>query len=326
MDSLKLISIIIPTYNRAHLIGETLDSILTQTYTNWECIVVDDGSTDHTGQVLSQYCNQDQRIKYYHRPKKLKSGGNAARNFGFQKSQGEYINWFDDDDLMHKCFLETKIAQFDARCDFVLTLGTLNKQVDLEQKIKIITRHVDCLFRDYILCKFQIITSNVIFRRRFLNNKNLFSEVILRGQETELFSRFFFRAKHNSYKVVDAPLAFYRQHEDTKSHQSKKYNSNIKRSQASIYFINLERSIALEDPELVKYCLTLVIDTFFSTIKNKDRRLSKWVLKELYAIAYKINRVKALKSYVLGTLIIVSGSYKFRVKNVFKKALRFIYC
>jgi len=95
-----LISIIIPTYNRAHLIGETLDSIIAQTYQNWECIVVDDGSDDDTEEVMKSYIQNDNRIYYYHRPEEHLPGGNGARNFGFEKSTGEYIQWFDSDDLM----------------------------------------------------------------------------------------------------------------------------------------------------------------------------------------------------------------------------------
>ena len=94
-----LVSIIIPTYNRAHLIGETLDSVLAQTYQNWECIIVDDGSTDNTEEVVSAYVDKDSRFQFYHRPDTHKSGGNGARNYGFSLSKGEYINWFDSDDI-----------------------------------------------------------------------------------------------------------------------------------------------------------------------------------------------------------------------------------
>lgn len=320
-----LISIIIPTYNRAHLISETLDSILTQTYSNWECIVVDDGSKDNTNEVLNKYCNKDQRIKYYHRPKNLASGGNAARNYGFQKSQGEYINWFDDDDLMHKHFLETKIAQFEVSVNFVLTLGSLKYQNDLFDEIEDEDYQVKNLFKEYLLSKIQIFTPNVIFQRRFLKTKKLFSESIIRGQETELLSRIFFKASLSDFKVVTAPLFFYRQHEVTKSHQSKNYDSNIRQSQVSIYIINLKRSIELKDAELIKYCLNLVTDVFFSAVKNKDSQLSKMILKELYLIALTINRSKALFVYILGGGIIFSRSIRFRVKKIFKNSLRFIY-
>jgi glycosyltransferase involved in cell wall biosynthesis len=107
-----LVSIIIPTYNRAHLIGETLDSVLAQTYTNWECIVVDDDSTDNTNEVLQAYCNKDDRFKYFKRPDQKSKGANACRNYGFELSKGEYIQWFDSDDVMLNDLLSLKINLF----------------------------------------------------------------------------------------------------------------------------------------------------------------------------------------------------------------------
>ncbi|SCY39764.1 glycosyltransferase family 2 protein [Flavobacterium caeni] len=95
-----LVSIIIPTFNRAGLLGETLDSIIAQTYTHWECIVVDDTSTDDTAQVMRRYVAQDVRIHYYDRPESKPKGANACRNFGFEKSTGAFVIWFDSDDLM----------------------------------------------------------------------------------------------------------------------------------------------------------------------------------------------------------------------------------
>ena len=114
-----LISIIIPAYNRAHLIGETLDSIIAQTYKNWECIVVDDGSSDHTERILQNYCAKDSRFKFYHRPENHLPGGNGARNYGFEKSKGEYIQWFDSDDIMSPSKMEYQVAALQ------------NKQVDV---------------------------------------------------------------------------------------------------------------------------------------------------------------------------------------------------
>jgi len=108
-----LVSIIIPTFNRAHLIGETLDSIMAQTYTNWECIIVDDGSTDGTDKVMAEYIAKDPRFQYHHRPKDRLPGGNAARNYGFEVSKGEYVNWFDSDDIMLPSKLKVKIKHFE---------------------------------------------------------------------------------------------------------------------------------------------------------------------------------------------------------------------
>ncbi|MEZ4975540.1 MAG: glycosyltransferase family 2 protein [Flavobacteriaceae bacterium] len=106
-----LVSIIIPTFNRVHLIGETLDSVLAQTYTNWECIVVDDGSSDGTEILVRDYQSKDSRIQYYKRPFHRPKGANACRNYGFELSQGAYINWLDSDDLISKHKLELQIKK-----------------------------------------------------------------------------------------------------------------------------------------------------------------------------------------------------------------------
>lgn len=95
-----LVSIIIPTYNRSAYIGETLDSVISQSYGNWECIVVDDGSTDYTFELMEFYLKEDSRIKYLLRPKAKPKGGNVCRNYGFGNSKGKYIQWLDSDDLL----------------------------------------------------------------------------------------------------------------------------------------------------------------------------------------------------------------------------------
>lgn len=94
-------SIVIPTYNRAHLISKTLDSILCQSYANYEIIVVDDGSTDETEALIAQ--KYGSTVRYY---KKGNAERAAARNFGTQRAKGEYILWFDSDDVMYSNHLE----------------------------------------------------------------------------------------------------------------------------------------------------------------------------------------------------------------------------
>jgi len=93
-----LVSIIIPTFNRAHLIGETLDSVLAQTYTNWECIVVDDGSSDNTKEIVQQYIEKDQRYSYLKNDRV--KGAQGARNKGVLAANGEYVQFLDSDDFI----------------------------------------------------------------------------------------------------------------------------------------------------------------------------------------------------------------------------------
>ena len=103
------ISILIPTFNREHDLEETLNSILHQTFQNWECIIVDDGSTDSTHEIAKNYVERDTRFKFYNRPKERKPGGCGARNYAFEKSQGSLIKWLDSDDLLEPELLEKEI-------------------------------------------------------------------------------------------------------------------------------------------------------------------------------------------------------------------------
>lgn len=105
-----LVSIVIPTYNRAHLITETLDSILGQTYSNWECIIVDDGSIDNTQELVEGYVEKDERFKFLHRPVTKPKGPSSSRNYGLQNAEGNYVIFLDSDDLLAKKCLENRIV------------------------------------------------------------------------------------------------------------------------------------------------------------------------------------------------------------------------
>ncbi len=99
--NIPLVSIIMATYNRAHLIQESLDSILCQSHENWECLIIDDGSKDNTEERLRSYLQRDSRFHYYKRTENYKKGLPGCRNQGLDLSKGETIIFFDDDDIVH---------------------------------------------------------------------------------------------------------------------------------------------------------------------------------------------------------------------------------
>jgi glycosyltransferase involved in cell wall biosynthesis len=102
-------TIIVPVFNRADIVSETLDSLLAQTYPNWECIVVDDHSTDSTWQTLVQYQEIDNRINVHRRPDDRLSGGNACRNYGAELSTGDFLIFLDSDDLLLDTCIEQRV-------------------------------------------------------------------------------------------------------------------------------------------------------------------------------------------------------------------------
>ncbi|WP_370566806.1 glycosyltransferase family 2 protein [Flavobacterium sp. GP15] len=100
------ISIIVPCYNQAQYLSEALQSVLEQTYTNWECIIVNDGSPDDTEQIAKRWLEKDYRFKYVY---KENGGLSSARNAGLDLSIGDYIQFLDSDDVLNKFKLEKSI-------------------------------------------------------------------------------------------------------------------------------------------------------------------------------------------------------------------------
>jgi GalNAc5-diNAcBac-PP-undecaprenol beta-1,3-glucosyltransferase len=97
-------SVIIPVYNRAHLIGETIDTVLAQTYPQFEIIIVDDGSKDEIKAVLDKKYPNEPRIRFF---RKQNEERGAARNFGLKQANGDYAVFFDSDDFMKPHYLQT---------------------------------------------------------------------------------------------------------------------------------------------------------------------------------------------------------------------------
>jgi len=104
------VSVIIPTYNRAHLVGRSIQSVINQTYQDFEIIVVDDGSTDNTEDIIKEFQKKDKRIKHIKHNKN--KGGSAARNTGIRAARGEYIAFLDSDDEWMPTKLEKQTSYF----------------------------------------------------------------------------------------------------------------------------------------------------------------------------------------------------------------------
>ena len=101
-----LISVVIPAYNAGQFLDETLESVLSQTYENWECIIVNDGSTDNTESVAKKWCEKDSRFRLTN---KENGGLSSARNWGIKESKAEYIAFLDADDILTPDSLEVRI-------------------------------------------------------------------------------------------------------------------------------------------------------------------------------------------------------------------------
>ena len=120
MDNKKLVSVVIPCYNQAEYLPETLDSLIAQNYKNWEGIIVNDGSPDNTEEIALAYLEKDQRFKYF---SKENGGLSSARNYGVKHASGEFILPLDSDDIIKPEYLEKAIEAFEKEPHLKLVWG-----------------------------------------------------------------------------------------------------------------------------------------------------------------------------------------------------------
>jgi glycosyltransferase involved in cell wall biosynthesis len=217
-----LLSIIIPTYNRAHLIGETLESIVNQTYTNWECIVVDDGSTDNTELILNEFIKKDSRFSYYKRPESRKKGANSCRNYGFEVSKGDWIKWFDSDDILFPNAFEASSIYFSELSQMIVSSL---QYVDFDKKKlkyehNLISKNT---IEDYLVGKMKFYTFTPTWSRIFLENQvELFDVTITNLDDWDFNLRMLYQ--NPSIVYINEPLIQYRVHESSLSHEINKLN------------------------------------------------------------------------------------------------------
>jgi glycosyltransferase involved in cell wall biosynthesis len=187
-----LISIIIPNFNRELLIGETLDSIIAQSYTNWECIIVDDHSTDGSWGIVNGFCELDKRIRQVKRPDNLPKGASSCRNYGFEIASGSFVNWFDSDDIMVDTKLEDQMSiALETDCD-VIVCQTAFFDKDPGQFLFYWNHYFKSKFdplTDFITFRLAWSIDAPIWKKTFLNEKSLFDVSLKSSQDWEFHVR-----------------------------------------------------------------------------------------------------------------------------------------
>ncbi|WP_158021851.1 glycosyltransferase family 2 protein [Flammeovirga pacifica] len=206
-----LISIIIPNYNKGLYIAETLNCLLRQTYHNWEAIIVDDGSTDNSIEIINTFTAQDQRFKLIKRKKEQK-GGSSCRNIGLEQANGEYSIFLDSDDLLINTCLKNRVStiKHHPHNDFwIFSGGTFYTRVgDSPSKwIPPQGKHLN-MFLSHTLPWH---TTSPIWKTHFLLKLKGFNINYPRLQDVELHTRALLQ-QNVKYKVVvgDKPDFYYR--------------------------------------------------------------------------------------------------------------------
>lgn len=203
------ISIVVPAYNSENHIKKTIKSILNQTYSKFELIIVDDGSTDNTRNIINSI--KDNRIIYYYQKN---SGVSKARNTGVDISNGDYIAFLDSDDIWENNFLEECINAINVYPNinlFCTRIQCLRKGVKTEVNSKKILSKVDkklYLFNYYDIAYIQplVSMSSVIIRKEAFLNINGFNIESYSGEDHELYGKL---GLEGEFCLINEILAYY---------------------------------------------------------------------------------------------------------------------
>jgi len=209
------ISIIVPVYKVEKYLHRCLDSIIAQTFTDWECILIDDGSPDGSGKICDEYAEKDERFKVFHQENQ---GVSAARNKGLDEARGEYVNFIDSDDWIANSLLEKSI-EFAMNYEIVFW-GNYNCYEDGDM-VAHIPHNVSCsnieeteceiyhLKNNAECCEYFGYTWNKMFRMSVIRNNSIKFVEGLTLREDELFTMEYCQ-NITSLKVISESLYYYR--------------------------------------------------------------------------------------------------------------------
>lgn len=206
MNNPSLVSIVIPTYNRATDLSRGLASIVKQTYSNWEVLVVDNNSTDNTHEVIKQF--NDKRIKCF----QIENNGviAASRNLGIHHSNGEFIAFLDSDDSWKKEKLERSVSCLNAGFDFVYhNMAIISKKhFSFKPRLFRSRQVLSNVFNDLLINGNAFPTSSIVVRKDVLIKAGGFSEAIelIAGEDYDLWIRI--SELTNRFKKIEGTLGY----------------------------------------------------------------------------------------------------------------------
>lgn len=231
MNNLPLISVIIPTYNREELLPKAMMSVISQTYKNWELLIVDDNSTDQTRKVVEQYASNDKRIKYQKNDRN--KGPSGARNCGILHSKGEFIAFLDSDDEWFDYHLTDSLHTINntgADVCFSLWVERRNEEIvkvfdrkelqnNLKNKMEIFETYNNAVLFDKGLFEHFLNDSGwfyhintMVIRKSMIDKIGLLNEKFIYGEDSEYIVRFF---DHSKIALINNPHFIYNQSHDS---------------------------------------------------------------------------------------------------------------
>ena len=303
-----MISVIVPVYNAEKFLNRCIDSILEQTYTNFELILVDDGSTDHSLDILKKYVEQDERVSLICQQNKGVSG---ARNTGLQAAKGEYFLYIDADDWVEKDMIEKLIfiGQRENADIVMCDSDHADEKTNVIEELEIETEVWDQDKQQYEFMKHQRLTGmlwNKLIHRRLAKGVR-FNEKTSYGEDAEFLWEIL--KKSQKMIVINAILYHHVQEQTSISHLSfseKKYS-------AIPMWEHIIKDVSQNNPKLINLAKErLMSATVFSMYeakrckyKNRDqvKHMRRIVRKNLNTFLQSQNVSKKFKLYAIAAYL-----------------------
>ena len=268
MNKVPLISIIMPVYNGEKYLKDALDSVLKQSFSDFEVICIDDGSTDTSHEILTNYATQESRIKIIHQKNK---GVIEARNNGVKQAKGTFIYFLDSDDIIDEKLLEKSYNAITAGKGDIITcrvmiFGRENKEMPLKKPTKINMARGNCLVNATLL------------RKSLFDKTGGFDRAFREGLEDyDLWCHMIYRQKASFYRIPEL-LFYYRLKPDSES----------RNAQARLHCEDLIKRLWAKYPEMLWYRKLYKLSTFFFQKRlKKNKIIFKFLKIPLFFIKQK---------------------------------------
>ena len=224
-----LVSVVVPTYNYARFIGQTLENLRAQTYARWECVVVDDGSTDDTEEVVARFAATEPRVRYVRQENQRQS---VAKNTGLAAASGDYVQFLDADDLIEPRKFERQVEFMEARTDVDIVYGGVrffHTERPEERLFAMIGKNepwmpeVSGAGREILLTLVRqniMVINSPLLRRSVFDDVGPFDPVLPPVEDWDYWIRCALAGKRFEFRGFDETLALVRAHGESASRQS----------------------------------------------------------------------------------------------------------
>jgi glycosyltransferase involved in cell wall biosynthesis len=298
------VTIIIATYNRAHFIEETLQTIKNQSLYDWECLIIDDGGTDNTKEVVTPFLKQDRRFQFLKRPERYKKGLPGCRNYGLDLAKSDYIIFFDDDDIVHQDNLRTCLEIIKKNnvdfCHYKKMSFEVQKPIPKTNPIKIVKSLTKADIEKVVTQEIGLASCTILWKKHCFD-KLRFNENLLYAEEWECYSRII--AENFKGIMISNVLYYNRKHPNSNTGEFYRNNSIRRESYVNAILLVVQnlKEKQLLSTSLKRYFVTLSKDfteyNLFNAILNildlPTFEKFKWQLFYLsYPIRLPIYKIK----------------------------------